>query len=231
MRRAAFLVVVLFACSFSASADVRAPDSFEEDYHPPILIDSPQWFGFEIKVGPYRPGQESTLQDVFGNDKGWMLNLELDITLLKLPYIGQLNAAGGWGWSAYEAKAPQENAEERSGEETKFVLYPLSALGVLRIDALARQTIIPLTFAGKLGYEWVRYKTTTGERTDASGFNKGLRWGAQAALELDFLDRDSARRLDDDNGINHTYVLFEYYQSKTEGTGDATYQFGLGAQF
>ena len=49
------------------------------------------------------------------------------------------------------------------------MLFPLSALAVLRVDALARLTVVPLTFAGKLGYDFVRWKSTTGKRTDADG--------------------------------------------------------------
>jgi hypothetical protein len=111
------------------------------------------------------------------------------------------------------------------------VLYPLSALGVLRVDSLARYTVVPLTFAGKLGYEWVRFKEEKGGTTIGKGFSRGLRWGAQAAFELDILERSSARRLDDDFGVNHTFLLFEYYQSDTKGTGNRSFQFGLGFQF
>ena len=231
IRRLALVVVALLSCTLAASAHARAPDTFEEDYSPPILIDSSQWFNFELKIGPYIAGDERTLKSVFGSDRGWMLNAEINATVWHVPYVGQLGVGGLWGWAKYDAEALSTTDASRAGEETKLVLYPLAALGVLRIDALARETVVPLTFAGKIGYEWVRYKATTGDRTDASGWNHGLRWGAQAAIELDFINRDSARRLDEDWEINHTYVLFEYYQSKTKGTGDATYQFGLGLAF
>jgi hypothetical protein len=233
MRKALLSSLTLFICSFAASAHARAPDTFEEDFHPPIIIESPQWFAFEFKLGPYRPGKGRPFQQIFRNDRGWMLNVELDITVFHVPYLGQLNVAGGWGWGKYEGRtivdAPDE--ELTRGEATELKLYPLTALGVLRIDALARYTVVPLTFAGKLGHEWVRFKAETGGTSRLSGFNRGIRWGAQIALELDFLDMGSARRLDDDYGINHTFLLFEYFESATEGTGDRTYQFGLGLQF
>jgi len=230
MRSLLGLCLGLILCSVTSSASARAPDTFEEDHHPPILIDSDQWFAFELKVGPYQPGDSRSFKRTFGNDKGWMLNLELDITVLHIPWVGQLNVAGGWGWANYDAKAFAEDGS-RSGEDTEFTVFPLAALGVFRIDTLARNTVIPVTFAGKLGYEWVRWKATTGEVTDGSGFNHGLRWGAQAAFELDFFDRSTARRLDEDWGVNHTFLLFEYYESRTKGTGDRTYSIGLGAQF
>jgi hypothetical protein len=227
----ALVVLVLSSLSFIASAEARAPDTFEEDYHEPVGIDSPMWMALEIKLGPYLPGRDAVRKSTFGDDRGWMLNLELDVTVFHIPYVGQLNVAAGWGWANYDAKAIVPSTGSRSGEETELTLYPLSALAILRVDVLARETVVPITFAGKFGHEWVRYKATTGERTDKSGFLPGLRWGAQAALELDFFDRESARRMDEEWDVNHTFVLFEYYESMTKGTGDRTYQFGLGAQF
>lgn len=231
MRHALLLSLTLLVCSLGARAHARAPDTFEEDYYPPVIIESPQWFAFEFKIGPYRPGEGEPFQQIFRNDRGWMLNLEVDVTVFHIPYAGQLNVAGGWGWGKYDGRAVGLDGMTSTGEATELTLYPLSALGVLRIDALARHTVVPLTFAGKLGYEWVRWKAETAGQDRGDGFNKGVRWGAQAAIELDFFDMSSARRLDDDFGINHTFLLFEYYDSNTKGTGDRTFQFGLGLQF
>jgi len=231
MRQALGLLFVVSVLGFVSSASARAPDAFEEDYHPPVEVESEQWFALELRLGPYQPGSSRAFKSVFGSDRGWMLNGELDVTVLHLPYVGQLNVAGGFGWAKYDAKAFGSDGVTREGEKTEFVLFPLNALGVLRIDSLARNTVVPLTFAGKLGYEAVRWKTETGGKSDGSGFNQGLRWGAQAAFELDFFDRGTARRLDEDWGVNHTFVLFEYYESRTKGTGDRNFTIGLGAQF
>jgi hypothetical protein len=232
MRHALGLWLVVCACSFASSAAARAPDTFDEDYHPPVAVDSPQWFGFELRLGPYRAGESQAFQSVFAGDKGLMLNAEIDITVLHLPKkVGQVNVAGGFGWAKFEAHAYGSDGVTREGEKTRLVLFPMYAVGVLRIDALARMTVVPLTFAAKVGYETVRWTTETGGKSDGDGFNHGLRWGAQTAFELDFFDRGTARRLDEDWGVNHTYVLFEYYESLTEGTGDRTFNLGIGAQF
>lgn len=230
MRKASLLLLTLVCSAVSASASARAPDTFEEEYAEPVIIDSPQWFAFELKIGPYRPDYRAFRQS-FGDDRGWLLSTELDVTVLHIPYVGQLNVGAGWGWANYSEKAQIDPAGGKSGEDTELVIYPMSALGVLRIDGLARHTVVPLTFAGKLGADFVRWKASTGSDSDGSGLNKGLRWGAQAAFELDFFDPRGARRLDDDWGINHTFLLFEYYESKTKGTGDRSFQFGLGLQF
>jgi len=230
MRVALGVLFAVSALCFASSAAARAPDSFDEDYHPPVVVESDQWFAFELRTGPYRPGTSESFQRVYTDDRGWMLNVELDITVYHVPYVGQLNIAGGFGWANFKAKAFGESGT-REGEETEMTLFPLHALGVLRVDALARNTVVPITFAGKLGYEWTRYKLETGGVSDGSGFRPGLRWGAQAAFELDFFDRGTARRLDEDWGVNHNFVLFEYYGSEASGTGDRTYTIGVGTQF
>lgn len=225
------LLAALLVLGAANQVAARAPDTFEELHAKPTVIDSPQWYALELKIGPYSPGTENpAFKDTFGSDRGWLFALELDFTLWHIPYVGTINLGTGVGWSHYTAKAFNA-AGGRAGEKTELTLYPMSLLGVLRIDALARHTSVPLTFAGKLGYDFVRWKAETGGKTDASGLNKGLRWGGQVAFELDFFEMDAARALDQEYGINHTFLLLEYFESKTKGTGDRTFSFGLGAEF
>jgi hypothetical protein len=230
MRKASLLVVTLVSCwCLAATTLARSPDTFEEAYSRPIDIDSPMWWAFEFKLGPYLPGNSGQKQ-AFKGDDGWLLSLEVDVTCWHIPYLGQLNVGAGWGWAKYDGKATDTSGNKTS-ETTSLTIYPLSALGVLRVDTLARYTSVPLTFAGKIGYDLVRWTAATGKRTDANGLNKGLRWGMQAAFELDFFDHTAARRLDEEFGINHTFVMVEYFGSETKGTGGRSFSFGLGTQF
>jgi hypothetical protein len=215
---------LLFACAallavlvLPKAAEARAPDTFEEMYAKPTVIESPQWYALELKLGPYKPAAGgSAFSDTFGKDRGWLLGLELDFVL----------------WANYDAKALLAgDSGGRSGETTEFTIYPMSALAVLRIDTLARQLNVPLLLTGKIGYDFVRWIAETGSRTDGDGLKKGLRWAAQAGLELDFFDRSSARALDEEFGINHTFLFFEYFESKTKGTGDRSFSIGFGALF
>jgi hypothetical protein len=232
MRNASLILLTLVSCLVAPTAFARSPDTFEEDYHRPALIDSPMWWALELKMGPYVPGngKDKAFNQVFGNDKGWLLSAEVDVTLYHIPYVGQFNVGGMFGWSAYDAKAKAADNSQTS-EVTKLTLLPLTALAVLRVDALARYTVVPLTFAGKAGWDFIPWSTETGKTNSAHGFNNGFRWDAQVAFELDFFDRQGARRTDEDWGINHTFLLFDYFQSFSQGTGDRTYQIGLGMQF
>ena len=230
MRKASLFGVALVVCwSAISTAFARAPDTWEEAYHRPQVVESPLWWTAELKLGPYEPNN-SQQRSAFGNDRGWLLALEIDLKIVQIPYVGHFALGAGWGWANYDGKAKLEN-QTSSGEKTELTIYPMNSLGVLRIDALARHTVVPVVFAGKLGYDFVRWTTSTGKTDDGRGLNKGLRWALQAGLELDFFDHQAARRLDEEWGINHTFLMFEYFDSNTKGTGDRTFSFGLGLQF
>jgi hypothetical protein len=229
--RKAWIWMLALGCWASASASTahaRAFDTWEENYAEPVIIESPMWFALELKLGPYQPNYPA-FKDTFGSDRGWLLATELDFTAYRIPYVGLLSVGLGWGWVNYDAKAAALPSGT-SGEDTEMTFYPMNLLGVLRIDALARHTAVPLTVAGKIGSDFVRWKAKTGGANDGDGVNIGLRWGVQAALELDFIDERATRRLDEDFGINHTYFLFEFFDSNTEGTGDQSFLFGVGLQ-
>ena len=71
--------------------------------------------------------------------------------------------------------------------------------------------------------------------SQGSGRSLGLRWGVMFALELDFIEPRAARRLDEDWGINHSYLFVELYGSLLGSSipmRDAfTWSAGLGLTF
>ncbi len=215
-----------------------------------VNVESPEWFNLEFRGGPYVPGVgNSSAKDIFGSDKGLLWAIEVDLLFLRIPYVGQLGAGLGFGWSGYKAKAlkasgtgstPEMTTDSsgnstfaRSGESTDLTLLPLTSQAILLVDGLSRELQIPLIFIGKLGMDSVFWNTNTGVRDDADGIALGLRWGLQVGLELDFLDRDSARMLDEEYGMNHTRLFFELYGSKAGSqkhslpVGDTTFALGL----
>ena len=76
MRKASLLFVTLVGWFVASTAFARAPDTFEEAYHEPQIVDSPMWWAAELKLGPYRPDNNQQ-QKSFGNDRGWLLGLEV----------------------------------------------------------------------------------------------------------------------------------------------------------
>ncbi|MCB9708672.1 MAG: hypothetical protein H6714_07805 [Myxococcales bacterium] len=182
------------------------------DLNPPPRRDfqSPERFGLEFRGGPYKP---DATPDIIG-DSGPMLALEFDIWALRIPYLGLLGGSAYIGWTDFSGDARSvDGTSTPLGEETSLVVVPLSSMLVLRVDVLSRQLGIPFVLTGKIGPELAFWWASTGSRSDANNISLGFRWGAQLALELDFLEPRAARSLDEEWGINHTYVFFEFYGS------------------
>lgn len=197
---------------------------------------SPERFIVEFRVGPYHPdmGGDRSFRTFFSDDAGPMLALELEAIAFRLDDILYVAAGGGIGLSRYSGDA-LDPAGVRVSEETTFSVMPLIALASLRIDALPRKLHVPFTFGGKIGYEWARWSTSTGARDDADGWSNGLYFAGQVALDLDTLEPGAARTMDEEWGINHSFVLFELYKfdpsSKSLPIGDTAWVLGLGFTF
>jgi hypothetical protein len=190
-------------------------------------FESPELFTLELRIGPYEPdvGNDSFSQ-AYPDDDGPLLGAELDFIAFRLKEVLMLGVGASIGFANYSGEAPSRDAWEsgnqvqRTDEETDFDLIPLAALGVLRVDALARKLSIPFIFTGKIGYRWAIWSSEGGGGGDDSGVSPGLIWAAQIALDLDFFDRRAARLMDEEWGINHSFIFFEVYGTDT--SGDAT---------
>lgn len=203
---------------------------------------SPERFDWQLHIGPYTPYVGSNaFRDIFGGDGGPMLAMELDTHIVRIPYVGPLGIGVRGGWSRYRARAcsvstdGSPDCDNRADEKEKFVLLPVSIMATLRVDVLARELNFPLVITGKLGLDTFFWRSRRGGSSQGSGRSLGMRWGVMFALELDFIEPRAARRLDEDWGINHSYLFVELYGSLF-GTSipmrDAfTWSAGLGLSF
>ena len=178
---------------------------------------------------------------IFGGDGGPMVAMELDGHIVRIPYVGVLGVGVRGGWARYRARAcgmtPDGalDCDNRSDEREKFTLLPLSIMAILKVDVLAREFDFPLVISGKLGLDTIFWRSRRGGDSQGSGRSLGLRWGVMFALELDFIEPRAARRLDEDWGINHSYLFMELYGSLMGSSipmRDAfTWSAGLGLTF
>lgn len=199
---------------------------------------SPERFTTEFRIGPYTPdlGNNDAFDEFFADDSGLLLEIELDVIAYRLPNILYVAGAGGIGWANYEGHTrDQADFDTETSEETTFEVIPLNLLAVLRIDALSRQLGIPFNFAGKLGYQWMHWDAESGGSDDADGWSQGVLWAGQVALDLDTFEPRQARMLDEEWGINHSFLFFEIFGFEPGGSsleiGDTTWTAGLGFVF
>lgn len=226
---ARFLACLLVGLCVSQSASAQLAEDLIPPEHDFV---SPERFMLELRAGPYTPNLDAF--EKLYNDVGPLLELELSVIALRLDDLLYLGAGGAIGFSAYSAGALTANGD-RTEEEAELDLLPLSLMAIARIDALPRQLSIPLIFTGKLGYTWMHYATAKGGVDEDSGWSHGLRWGGQVALDLDTFEPRAARALDEEWGINHSFLFFEMWGFTSVGKAlaldDTNWSAGLGFVF
>jgi len=229
------LIAAVLALSALAPALAHAQN--DDDLIPPARNwISPERFVLETRFGPYHTDRQDlpAFRSFFADDSGPLLGLELDVIAYRLDDIVYLTGGGGIGTAHFTGKTIDATGNETS-EETDFSLLPLQLMVSVRIDALARQFGIPFIVTGKLGYEWARWSTDSGSVDDADGWSVGLTWAAQLALDLDTFEPHAARNMDEEWGINHSFLFFELYKfipsSQSLPIGNLQWCAGLGFTF
>jgi len=174
---------------------------------------TPEGFLLSFGVGAYRPDPGSEGFDlVYPSGNGPILLGEFDFFLYRIPFLGPIGIGVAGGWASYKGAGCLATSSpgtcDPSSDSAKFTLFPLNAMAVLRIDALARKTPVPFVFTGKVGYNSVFFKEEVGAGR-SSGRSHGFGWAAQIALELNFINERRANALDQDWGINSSFFFFE----------------------
>src|SRR5690606_3109845 len=215
--------------------------------------ESPQSIAVEVRLGGYLPNVDDEFGDSsqpfadhFGTDNRWLVGLELDWQLLRLEGIGSFGPGVGIGFTSLASEdyhdPPGTEEREAAAEGSTLSIVPVYGVGVVRIDALAQRTPIPLAFFAKagLGYGiwWASYADGIDSADDGSKASDsvwGTHWALGAAFLLDVLDRKAATNMDASNGVNNSYVFIEWYNSSLDGfgaddmmqVGDSTWMAGL----
>ena len=174
---------------------------------------TPEGFLVSLGVGSYRPDPGSdSFNLVYPSGNGPILLGEFDFFLYRIPFLGPIGIGVAGGWASYKGTGCLATSTPGtcvpSSDGAKFSLFPLNAMAVLRIDALARKTPVPFVFTGKVGYNSVFFKEEVGSGR-SSGRSHGFGWAAQIALELNFINERRANALDQDWGINSSFFFFE----------------------
>jgi len=195
--------------------------------------ESEQNAAFELRFGPYRPEVDSELggatpfNDTFGSDKRYLIGIEVDWQALRIPKFGSVGPGVGWGYTRFGGDALlADGSGERSAQETSLSIMPMYLVGVLRVDVLAKETVIPIVPYGKAGLGYALWWAGDGDgsaHAEDGTVGRGASYGFQFALGgmllLDFIDRTSAVEMDVTTGVNNSYFFMEWYRSQL-GNGD-----------
>lgn len=232
--------------------------------------ESPQNFAVELRYSPWQPMIDSEFSGgggpfltYFGeaDDGGRRVTdrllsaLEFDWQVLRIHPIGSLGLAVGAGYSSFTATAPITGTDTSSGQESSLHIVPGYAVGVFRLDVLARNTVVPLVLYGKAGiaasYWWITSGDQLARRNAlsptapdnardfgqaATGLSYGWHLAAGAMIRLDFLEPRAQRAWDLQMGVNHSYLFAEYmivrdWDRAQLRMGSNTWAFGLAFEF
>jgi hypothetical protein len=201
------------------------------------FAESPERAAVELAIGPYEPnGNRTQFDQFFAGDRGPVFSLDTTFYLYQIPYFGPIGIRASAGWARYAGNACFDTGcTEVSTEDVTYHLLPLAVMASLRFDALQHHWRTPLFLEGDIGLEYVRFRSSRGGVRDTYGGELGLRWQAQVGLYLDVFEPRAARALDENQGINHTYLFFQIRGSQAKGVFPVADRFtwlgGLGLVF
>ena len=224
-----------------AARDAKAQDRGGAIGSAHRTFESPQHFAFEFRFSPFRPDIDSDpalhgqapYSQIFGDSKRILIGAELDWQALRIPHLGTFGPGLGIGYTSMSAAAPLRKpppppASPLSGEQTTLDIFPFYAVAVLRADVLAREASIPIVPYAKagLGYALWRASNDNGTSSHDNVAGKGHSYSTLVALglslDLNAFDAHAAKDFDNEMGINHTYLFFEYYSSDFTILGPAS---------
>lgn len=199
-------------------------------------LSSAERYIVELRGGPYFPNVTNpAYEKYFGKDSGPFLGFQLSYIAYRVPEIAYATIGGGFGWASLTGAASSVQGDMAVDEETSMVIFPITAIASLRFDVLTRKLHVPFILTGKIGWQWAHWDTNTGTKNDAAGWSLGPVFAAQIALDLDVFDSSAARSLDEEWGINHSFLFFEVADfvttDKSLEIGGLNWLLGLGFNF
>jgi hypothetical protein len=236
-----------------AAADLIVENS--DDNPPGERFHSPQHFAFQLTFGPYTPAIDSEFadrsgrqpyKDFFGSSSRLMTQAEFDVEL----YHGFGTAAVGLGVGYFRAtgSAPiNDHSGNLSGDQSALTIVPITLSAIYRFDYFLQQANFPLVPYAKLGVNWAYWQITNGNGDIAEDGHGGVGQGGTSgwhavigiAFVLDMLDPEAARQFDNEMGVNHSALVFEFGHYDISGlamsdrlhVGDNTWSAGLMFEF
>lgn len=188
--------------------------------------ESRRWGSFEFSAGPYRPdvdaefsGTTGPFTGAFGTGNSWLFRVGAARNLLT--GFGTLEAGLSVGYMQAKGHALKLDGTP-SSDETTFRIIPTSAHLTYRLDVLAERYGVPLApyvRASLERYNW--WVNDAGGDRVRKGATNGWSAALGLALLLDFFDATLARELDNDSGVNHTYVFGEARRTKVDDFGSS----------
>lgn len=230
----AVVIAAAVALAFARSAAAQEADAEALSWGPQTPAAdraSPRTWSLSLRLSRYRPGVDRELASdpgpyarAFGGHAPWMFGGELERQVVQR--AGTLSVGVSAGWSRSVGRALRADGMGASADETSLRILPVGIGVSWRADFLTRYC--PLVPYAKLGLDYAFWNVGNGDgNTVASGGTAGWHAGGGLAFLLDALDRAGALGLDQETGVNHTYLFVEWIDTRLDGLG-ASHKLRLG---
>lgn len=213
---------------------------------------SPWTFAFEVRFGPYTPevdeefnGSAFPYAETFAegeeddagkreDDPQFYFGLEVDWLPLRIPYVGVAGPGFGWGYTSTSSPAAIDwpgtaQHGQPSDVDTSLTIMPMHLSAVLRIDEIARRTVVPVVPYAKFGIAMAHWDMSedgdtgeamiNGELRTTRGVSFGTHLALGGALGLSWLGGRSNASLEDTTGIKDVYLFGEWMYANIDGIG------------
>jgi hypothetical protein len=180
---------------------------------------------FDLRLSGYRPNIDAEFTDaagpwgtIFGNDRAWMVRGTFGKTLWNK--VGSVDLIIGGGYFEKYGKGLVAASGEPSSDKTAFKVVPVSLGLSYRFDWLALNYKIPLSPYLRANFERYNWWTLNGagdtpsfEGHSGSGATNGYSFTGGIAFLLDIFDEGMAREMDQDTGVNDSYLFIDFTKS------------------
>lgn len=204
--------VAAVALAAGLSGTAAAHDVPEEDEGGPIRDITRSYGGFAIRYGGIAL-EDANLEAVYGETGNNILQVEAGPQILRLcgPSCGGLIEFDVGAGFFQELDWTITGEGEPSGERTMMTWFPLTVDGVVRLQFLDEQILVP---HARFGLDYVFWReewdVQTGGKQKVRGSKSGSHYGFGGALLLDPLGPSRASLLEAQSGINDTYLVVEW---------------------
>jgi hypothetical protein len=195
----------------------------------PALAASPRWGTVDVGMQGYYPNIDSEFptrpgvyETMFGSGRGWMFQLGISRALFTKVGSLELGLRTGYFQDKGKGIVAGTNPPTRSADDTTFKIVPTSLALTYRFDWLADRWNVPLAPYGRAALERYNWWTTGGSGSwSKEGGTNGWSVTGGIGFLLDFLDPTLARELDQDSGVNHTFLYAEITKSRIDDFGSS----------
>jgi hypothetical protein len=180
---------------------------------------------FEFGAGPYRPSIDDEFNssaapydEIFGGGQPWGFRLLLARALYTRHGALELGFKTGF-WQDKGNEIAEDGT--RTADETALRIIPTSLTLTYRWDWLSVRYGIPFAFYGRGAFERYNWWVTDRDETAKKGATMGWSATGGVAFLLDIVDRSMARELDNDSGVNDTWIFFDVTTDRIDDFGSS----------